>query len=225
MAKIIGKEDKAGKTKKEQEQQGVGDAAGNVNSETFLQSVREMAEANEKLAAANEIRKRVRKTIKARGIELGDLDAVVRMADWDREEVRAKFDRTRKYAEWLGLPVGVQGDMFSGMTGEQKAAAEWESTGRTHYLAGRPAQPPEDCPEPYKLNWMRGYKLAAGETVEEKPKEKKQTKDERAAAKARTNEQGQIVAPVRDEAMEQEFDAAEADARAKLQAQTDAALQ
>ena len=213
MAKVIGKEDKGKKAEKDE---GVADISGNLTSETFLQSVQEMAAINAEMRSVNEKRKKVRKTIKARGIELGDLDAVVRMSDWDREEVRASFDRRRRYAEWLGLPIAHQADMFKGLTQEQKSAAEWEATGRTAYLAAKGPQPPEECPEPFKLNWLRGYKLAAGEAPPEK--KKKKPVDERAAAKARTNDQGQVVAPEGAGADDAAFADEDAAARAKREA-------
>jgi hypothetical protein len=213
MAKVIGKEDASKKAGKDE---GVADISGNLTSDTFLQSVQEMAAVNAKMKSVNEERKKVRKTIKARGIELGDLDAVVRMSDWDREEVRASFDRRRRYAEWLGLPIAHQADMFKGLTQEQKSAAEWEATGRTAYLAAKGPQPPEDCPDPFRLNWMRGYKLAAGETPPED--KKKKPVDERAAAKARTKDDVAGLAPEPDPVSEAAFAEEDAAARAKREA-------
>jgi hypothetical protein len=205
MVKVIGSE--KGKDKKSSEP--VADSAGNLTAETFRQSVAELALANEGVAAANEVRKRVRKTIKARGIELGDLDETMKKADWDREEVRAQFERRLRYARWLGLPVEAQGDMFKGMSQEEKSAAEYEATGRTAFLAAKRREAPEDVPEPFKPNWLRGYDIAAGKEPEvAAAKEgKAKAKDERAAAKERTADEsdGSIKAPKPDPVSEAAF--------------------
>src|SRR5690606_25481991 len=84
---------------------------GNVTQGTFLEAVREVAKVNAEMRALNERRKGIRKKWKSEGIELGILDATIKMAEWDRAEVRAHFDNARRYAEWLGLPVGVQADL------------------------------------------------------------------------------------------------------------------
>lgn len=220
MAKKIGADESAGKSTKETSKLGVGDSAGNLTQDTFLQSAAEMAAMNAKVAAVNEERKSLRKVIKSRGIELGDLDETMKKADWDREEVRAQFERRRKYAEWLGLPHGTQANLFEGMSADEKAAAEWEMRGRTHALAGRGPQPPEECPDGFKPNWTRGYKLAKGEKVEDqKPAKEKVVKlDERAAAKARTNDEGKVIAPSGAGADDAAFADVDAAAKAKRDA-------
>lgn len=201
MAKQLGKEGKPAKAEKAKE---AAASAGNVTRETFRESVNELVEANRVLKAATETRKRVRKVIKARGIELGHLDAVVRMADWDREEVRQAFEYRRQYAEWLGLPIGSQADLFKGMSDAERLAAEWEARGATDFYAAKTGQAPEDCPEENKLDYKRGFKRAKGEHVADNPAPKQKDKPKG----PKTDDQGRIIAPDPDPKMEKEFEQA-----------------
>lgn len=129
----------------------------NLTRETFLESVQEMNAANSKLEKVKEERKALRKMIKARGIELGILDATIKMSEWGRGEVRAKFDTERKYAEWLGLPLGHQPDMFADLTDDEISETEWHAKGKTAGLAGRDPIPPEECPGEMHAHFMAGW--------------------------------------------------------------------
>lgn len=129
----------------------------NVTPEAFREAVKIMAAANAALAEANEARKGVRKRIKAMGIELGDMDAIVRMSEWERPEVREVFERRQKYAEWIGLPVGTQADLFAGMSDEEIQAREWHAAGRTAFLSAKERLIPENVPEEFEAHWTAGY--------------------------------------------------------------------
>lgn len=181
----------------------IAEMAGNVSQETFLQSCQEIAAVNLACKAAADARAKVRKTIKARGIELGILDATLKMADWDREEVRLAFDNRRRYAEWLGLPIGIQADMFKDKTPEQKAQMDAHGRGVTDARTGKSGQPPEDLAEDLAEFYTRGFK---GKPLE---KEKKEPKE-----KVRKDKDGNILAPAKTperEADDAEFDKAGAD--------------
>lgn len=129
----------------------------NVSGATFLEAVRDIAKVNAEARAVNERRKAIRKKWKAEGIELGILDATVKMAEWDRSEVRAFFDNSRRYAEWLGLPLGTQQDLFKGLSDDQIQAKEWYKAGRVASNTGKPGRPPEECPDEYHQDFMRGF--------------------------------------------------------------------
>jgi len=129
----------------------------NVKPATFLEACRDIAKVNAEMRSLNERRKGIRKKWKAEGIELGILDATLKMAEWDRAEVRTHFDNARKYAEWLGLPVGVQADLFKGLGDDEVQKAEWRALGRVASNLGRPAKPPEDCPPEYQQAWLQGF--------------------------------------------------------------------
>lgn len=132
--------------------------ASNLNSGTFLEAVREIAKINGEVRALNERRKSVRKKWKSEGIELGILDATIKMAEWDRAEVRAHFDNARRYAEWLGLPIGVQADLFAKLGEDQVQKKEWFALGAVASRLGRsPRDIPEECPPEYKQHWLAGF--------------------------------------------------------------------
>lgn len=131
--------------------------AGNVTSGTFLEAVREIAKINAELRALNERRKGIRKKWKSEGIELGILDATIKMAEWDRAEVRTHFDNARKYAEWLGLPIGHQQDLFKGLGDDAVQKREWFALGAVSSRLGRPNKAPEECPPEYIQVWQAGY--------------------------------------------------------------------
>lgn len=132
--------------------------ASNVTSATFLEAVRDIAKINGEMRALNERRKSVRKKWKSEGIELGILDATIKMAEWDRAEVRAHFDNARRYAEWLGLPVGVQADLFKGLGDDAVQKKEWFALGAVASRLGRsPKEIPEECPPEYQQHWLAGF--------------------------------------------------------------------
>lgn len=130
---------------------------GNVTSSTFLEAVREIAKINAEARALNERRKGIRKKWKSEGIELGLLDATLKMAEWDRAEVRDHFAVTRRYAEWLGLPIGQQADLFKGAGDNEVLKSEWFGLGRVASRLGKVGKPPEECPEDYHQAWLAGF--------------------------------------------------------------------
>lgn len=130
---------------------------GNVTSATFLEAVREIAKVNAEMKALNERRKGIRKKWKAEGLELGILDATIKMAEWDRAEVRAHFDNARRYAEWLGLPIGTQQDLFAKLGDDAVQKKEWFALGAVASRLGRPNKAPEECPPEYRQHWQAGF--------------------------------------------------------------------
>lgn len=131
-----------------------------VTQESYLAAVKEITAATTKVKLANEERKNVRKKWKASGIELGVLDATVRLAEWSRGEIRDHFSVQANYALWLGLPVapGVlkQGDM-AGLDDNEIQRREWFAIGRTASRSGKPGKPPEECPEEFHQAFMSGF--------------------------------------------------------------------
>lgn len=129
----------------------------NVTNASFLEAVREIAKINGEARAVNERRKAIRKKWKAEGIELGILDATLKMAEWDRSEVRAHFDNARKYADWLGLPIGTQANLFEGVGEDEVQKREWRALGQVASRLGKPGKPPEECPPEYHQSWLGGF--------------------------------------------------------------------
>lgn len=129
----------------------------NLTDEAFLAACKLQAQLNAERKSLNEKISSARKQMKANGVELGLMDATLKMAEWDRGEVRTHFDRARQYATWLGLPVGTQADMFSGLSDDEVQKREWYATGRTAALAGKPRVAPDECPDAYLPAWDAGY--------------------------------------------------------------------
>jgi hypothetical protein len=128
-----------------------------VTQGTFLEAIRDIAKVNAEMRALNERRKGIRKKWKSEGIELGLLDAALKMAEWDRAEVRAHFDTGRRYAEWLGLPIGAQADLFKSAGDDAVLKSEWFGLGRVASRLGKPGKPPEECPPEYHQAFMAGF--------------------------------------------------------------------
>lgn len=159
-------------------------AAGhNVTEEVFLKAAAEMAQL---AAERTEINQRIsarRKQFKANGIELGKMDLVLKMAEWDRGEVREHFDTEIRYARWMNLPVGTQPDMFKGMADDEVQAREWYDTGVSHRRAGKGRSLPDHCPEAFIQFYDRGY--AEKDFIWEKPDPKARQAKEAPAPKTK----------------------------------------
>lgn len=161
----------------------------NVTSGTFLEAVREIAKVNAEMKALNERRKGIRKKWKAEGLELGILDATIKMAEWDRAEVRAHFDNARRYAEWLGLPIGVQADLFKGLGDDAVQKKEWFALGQVSSRLGRANKAPDECPPEYRQHWQAGFN---GEDEAAWTEAEKQEAQRSAAAKIDPGKEGNV---------------------------------
>lgn len=132
----------------------------NLTPEAYLTAVKEITARRNVVKNANEDLKAVRKKWKANGVELGVLDAMVRMAEWSRGEVRDHFDTQRRYAEWLGLPIApaaaAQGE-FSGLDDMEIQRREAYAMGRTASRTGKPATPPEELAPDLHQPWLKGF--------------------------------------------------------------------
>jgi hypothetical protein len=92
-----------------------------------------------------------RKLAKLQGIELKRADNIIKMLDWEPDEIKAAFAADRRYAELMGLPVGTQLDLFDGSAdtaADVKEKMKWRARGRMLGLAGKgdASEAPEGCP-------------------------------------------------------------------------------
>lgn len=85
----------------------------------------------------------VRKTLKTErrraqdaGINLGDLDLVMRMSEEEPETVQAAVKRIATYAYWMGLAPGVQADLFEAATDRQNEEEKAELEGYREGIEG-----------------------------------------------------------------------------------------
>jgi hypothetical protein len=127
--------------------------------EKIHQHARAIIAANLKVQEAQAARQSVRKLAKADGVELGKLDTIISMMDWEPGEVRAHFKTLIDYAVWFELPIGTQVDLFAGVPDAAKPALDWESKGYQAAVTGKGVQgkAPEDCPADCIQAWLTGW--------------------------------------------------------------------
>lgn len=132
-----------------------------LTDETFLLFVNELAQIEAKLDEWKGQRKSARKRAKAAGIDLGHMDAVVRMADWSTDEVREFFGTRTKYALWMRLPLGAQADMFADEqtkpVEEPQDAAYWSGKGYQAGVRGLVLKIPAECHPQHHQDFTHGY--------------------------------------------------------------------
>lgn len=134
-------------------------AGHNLTDDAFYEHTQAIVKANAALEVARANRQAVRKLAKAAGVELGILDAKLKMAEWEPSEIRSHYATDARYAELLRLPVGTQLDLLEGVPEAARPDIDWQSRG---FLAattklGVPGQPPADVPADQVQNWMQGW--------------------------------------------------------------------
>jgi hypothetical protein len=135
-----------------------------LTDDVFLGFVNEFAAIDAKMDEIKGLRRSARKRAKAAGIELGQLDAVVRMADWSMEEVRSYFGTQTQYAIWMGLPLGTQADLFAKENAEPvdepHGAEYWQSKGYGAGIRGQAKTPPDECHPTHHQDFFHGWDKA-----------------------------------------------------------------
>lgn len=104
--------------------------------ETFHYHVGCIRRAREALELVKKTLKNERRRASDAGINLGDLDLVMKMSEEEPETVRATFNRMAKYANWMGLAPGVQGDLFANATDTNDAEEKAELEGYKEGIEG-----------------------------------------------------------------------------------------
>ncbi|WP_270374954.1 hypothetical protein [Marinicauda sp. Alg238-R41] len=152
------------------------DPGSNVNRDTFLQAVTGLREIDDRLNVIKEERKRYRKKLKHEGIELGELDAVVKLADTTHKDVRGYFDRLHRYARFLALPTGTTAEMFEDKSADDIDRMDWRSEGATAGMMGKEGSPPDHCPAEFHQAFMDGYASGQAARAEAMPEVAKEMK-------------------------------------------------
>lgn len=144
----------------------------NLTEDTFLHFVAVNAAAEKKLKEAQGARKAVRKQAKAAGIELGHMDAIVRMGEWDRTEVQAFFQTRLLYAKWyrLGGLVGDQGEFLFGekapVLDDEHDAAHWSDKGFQAGVLAQSSTPPDECHPQFHQDFQHGWSAGQAKNAE-----------------------------------------------------------
>lgn len=99
--------------------------------------------------------KKLRKTAKADGIVMADLDYMARCADLEDPTIAPdELRRRAEIASWFALPVNFQADMFTDrMPLEERAFEEGIAAG----LQGKDPTPPYDATSKPGQRWMDGW--------------------------------------------------------------------
>lgn len=110
----------------------------------------EMVKLNQERTALNARIGGYRKQLKAKGITLGVLDAMVKMLEWSPEEIKAHFAERDWYAEALRYPIGSQLEFFGtdATPDAVKDQLKWKQIGVKDGIAGIgwANEPPQGCP-------------------------------------------------------------------------------
>lgn len=105
--------------------------------------------------AAQDVLKKMRKTAKADGCVMADLDYMARCADLeDPSIVPAELSRRAEIASWFALPVNFQPDMFTDRTPIDDRAFE---EGKAAGLRGKDPTPAYDENSVPGQAWLKGW--------------------------------------------------------------------
>jgi len=145
----------------------------NVSEEAIVRTyVADMVKLRaEQTALADRIKAR-RKLAKAQGVEaLQELDRVIKMSTWSPDEVKESFERTERYARFLGLPIGSQASLFDDdrIPEHERIREKWGDRGYTDGLMGRgkPEEPPKECPEDARRRYGERWEEGQRKSVED----------------------------------------------------------
>jgi len=105
--------------------------------------------------AAQDALKKLRKTAKADGLVMADLDYMARCAALeDPDIVPSELKRRAEIASWFALPVNFQPDMFTDrMPLDERAYEEGIAAG----LQGKDPNAPYDAPSSAGQKWLQGW--------------------------------------------------------------------
>lgn len=98
-----------------------------------------------------------RKRAKAAGIELGDMDFVIKVMGWAPSEQAAFFSRKFTYMEFANIAIGTQFDLFSGQTPAPQGKVDFKAMGLAAGLAGKDGTPPPNLKGQEQQDWIAGW--------------------------------------------------------------------
>lgn len=98
-----------------------------------------------------------RKRAKAAGVELGDMDFVIKVMGWSPSEQALFFSRKFSYLDYANIQVGTQFDMFSGQTPVATGKVDFKALGLAAGLAGKDGNPPSHLKGEEQQQWIAGW--------------------------------------------------------------------
>lgn len=116
---------------------------------------RQIEDQKAKVKEAQDALKKLRKTAKADGCVMADLDYMARCAELeDPSIVPEEIRRRAEIASWFALPVNYQPDMFADRTPLDDRAFE---EGKAAGLAGKNPEGPYDAASSAGQRWLEGW--------------------------------------------------------------------
>lgn len=117
--------------------------------------------AQASVAAVRKMLKTERRRASDAGINLADLDLVMKMAEQEPETVQATVNRIATYASWMGLAPGVQGNLFEAADDKADVLKVAEHEGYVEGLEGKTAEgdrydPASEAGQARLTGWNRG---------------------------------------------------------------------
>lgn len=126
--------------------------------ETFHYHLGCIRRAQAAVAAVRKTLKTERRRASDAGINLGDLDLVMRMSEEEPETVQATVKRIATYAHWMGLAPGMQGDLFQAADEASDAEEKAELEGYKEGIEGVTAEGERyDAGNPVGQARLRGW--------------------------------------------------------------------
>jgi len=99
-----------------------------------------------------------RKRAKAAGIELGDMDFVIKTIGQAPSEMAQFFSRKLTYLEYANIQLGTQFDLFSGQTPSPTGGkVDFRAMGLMAGLAGKDGNPPPNLKGEEQQQWIGGW--------------------------------------------------------------------
>lgn len=174
-----------------------------VDPNTFLDSYRQLIEADRVLSEAQSARSLVLKRAKKAGVDLSALKELRALSRLDDDVVAMRFRTLAKYSEWIGRPLGFQTELF-GATDDQRPSDEAASKlqlsedKQQGYTDATHNSPVDNCPHHAGSDraaaWTEGWHLGRKFMVDSgKLTEQEQTGRPRAGAARRRSRAAQAT--------------------------------
>lgn len=94
----------------------------------------------------------------AQGFKKGEIRELLKetAVKGSRKDLREAEERRARFREYVGLPVGVQGDLLE-VPEAAKDELDWELDGYRAGVRAEEPKPPAKCPERFHQAWLKGY--------------------------------------------------------------------
>lgn len=127
----------ANPAKSTEEKEGNGPAT--ADRETFHYFVGEITKYDNQIAAIRKFRKDCRRKASDAGVNLADMDMVMKMREHEPETVQERIKRLAVYSHWMNLAPGIQADLFEAADAQIDAEKVAEDEGYVEGLEGKTA--------------------------------------------------------------------------------------